>query len=487
LEPRLSEWTQEFTDTADYFESDRIANGLLDLVQFKFWQDVEVGWRYAVPLFVESWQYNRDWQKQLLGIIGAFQVRFDRDSKKRLQIFAKDLGYYSFDTDSRKDLLDELEKLAKRGWFDGARKNERMAILSLQRGRLLYELANYLETLQAYIDLELQLSQTMLRLQKDLGQEFERIGVELNQIAFMEGSLVAPPESLTAFQHAVSLNSDSSIAWGYLGASKSKEKEIAISYLQKAFNLSQQKDTLEKTGWSATIDAIKGNYESIIPIIRKAIDLNPKFAGLHVSLGSAYQAQGEYELAIASYQQAIALAPKLAFSYNGLGDVYTEQGKYELAIAPYQQAITLNPKFALSYHNLGYVYTEQGKYELAISSYQQAITLDPKFAYSKFSLGIVMGLQGNQKEAIILWKQGLEILTGNPQFDHLLRALYEVGIGKIERGTNCLREILETEKPPLGILSKVLKGAELMARFPTKLEGIDTVVEMLRQAIEKTQ
>ena len=151
LEARLSEWTQEFTDTADYFDSDRIANGLLDLVQFKFWQDVEVGWRYAVPLFVESWQYNRDWQKQLLGVIEAFQVRFDGDSKKRLRIFSKDLRYYSFDSDSRKALLDELEKLAKRGWLDGDRKKERVVILSIQQGYLSHQLERYSESLQIYL------------------------------------------------------------------------------------------------------------------------------------------------------------------------------------------------------------------------------------------------------------------------------------------------------------------------------------------------
>ena len=170
-----------------------------------------------------------------------------------------------------------------------------------------------------------------------------------------------------------------------------------------------------------------------------------------------------------------------------LGNVYQAQGKYELAIASYQQRINLPPESAYPYNGLGNTYAEQGKYELAIASYQKAIDLDPKDASPKFNLGIVMGLQGNQTEAINLWKQGLELLTGNSQYDRLFRALHEVGIGEIDRGTNSLREILETEKPPLGYLTAVLKDAELISRFPTKLEGIDTVVEMLRQAIEKAQ
>ena len=449
LEPRLGEWTQEFTDTAEYFESDRIANGLLDLVQFKFWQDVEVGWRYAVPLFVESWQYNRDWQKQLLRVIEAFQVRFDGDSKKRLQIFAKDLGYYSFDPDSRKDLLDELEKLAKRGWLDGDQKTECILILSLQRGRLLYELERYSECLRIYLESEKQLPETALHLRKDLAEEFSAIGYKF---LWKEDEPIASPEAQIAYQSSVALNPDNSRAWRNLGVSLYK----------------------------------LGLYDSAIASYQQAINLDPKSAHPHDDLGYAYQAEGEYELAIASYQQAINLDPKFANPHNGLGNVYQAEGEYELAIASYQQAINIDPKFAYAHNNLGIVYSDQGKYKLAIASFQQRINLPPESAYPKFNLGIVMGLQGNQTEAIALWKQGLDLL-GNYQRDRLFRALHEVGIGEIERGTNSLREILETEKPPLGILTAVLKDAELIARFPTKLEGIDTVVEMLRQAIEKAQ
>ncbi len=552
LEPRLGEWTQEFTDTADYFESDRIANGLLDLVQFKFWQDVEVGWRYAVPLFVESWQYNRDWQKQLLGVIEAFQVRFDRDSKKRLQIFAKDLGYSSFDIDSRKDLLDELEKLANRGWLDCDRKPERMLILSIQCGRLSHQLENYSESLQIYLEAEKRLPETALHLRKDLAEEFSTIGYKF---LWKDGKPITSPDAKTAYQSSVALNPENSRAWNGLGVSLEtlEQFELALASYQQSINLDQKfanphnglgnvysnqgKHELAIACYQQAIDLNpklahphnglgnvyykKGQYELAIACFQQVIDLAPNFAHPHSGLGDVYSDQGQYELAIASYQQAIDLDPKLAHPHSGLGYVYSDQGKYKLAIASHQQAINLDPKLAHPHNSLGYVYRTQGEYELALASYQQAINLDPKFAnphnglgnfyrtqreyelalasyqqainldpkfaFPKFNFGIVIGLQGDQTEAITLWKQGLELLTGNSQYDRLRRALYEVGIREIERGINSLREILETEKPPLGILSDVLKDAELIARFPTKLEGIDTVIEMLRQAIEKAQ
>ncbi|PZV12235.1 MAG: hypothetical protein DCF20_17790 [Pseudanabaena sp.] len=518
LEPRLGEWTQEFTDTADYFESDRIANGLLDLVQFKFWQDVEVGWRYAVPLFVESWQYDREWQEQLLGVIEAFQVRFDGDSKKRLRTFAKDLDYYFFDSDSRKVLLDELEKLAKRGWLDGDRKNERMVILFLQRGRLLYELERYSECLQMYLEAEKQLPETALHLRKDLAEEFSGIG---NKLLWKDGKPIASPEAQTAYQSSCSLNPDNSLAWRGLGVSLEKLDlfESAIASYQQAINLdpkfsyphsdlgdvyqAQGEYELAIASYQQAIDLdpksatphnglgnvyqAQGEYELAIASYQQAINLDPKSATPHNGLGNVYSYQGEYELAIASYQQPINIDPKDAYPHNGLGDVYKAQGEYELAIASYQQAIDLDPKLAPPHNGLGNVYQAQGKYELAISSYQQRINLPPESAPPRFNLGTVMGRQGKKEEAITLWKQGLELLTSNSQYDRLFRSLHEVGIGEIERGTNSLREILATEKTPLGILSDVLKDAELIAQFPTKLEGIDTMIEMLRQAIAKVQ
>jgi len=499
LEPRLGEWTQEFTDTADYFESDRIANGLLDLVQHKFWQDVEVGWRYAVPLFVESWQYNRDWQKQLLGVIEASQVRFDGDSKKRLRIFAKNLDYYFFDTDSLKVLLDELEKLAKRGWLDGDRKNERMVILFLQHGRLLYELERYSECLRIYLEAEKQLSETSLKLRKDLAEEFSKIGYKF---LWKDDEPIASTEAQTAYQSSCSLNPDNSRAWRGLGVSHQqlRQYESAIASYQQAISL-DPKYVYPHEDLGIVYKA-QGEYELAIASYQQAINLDPKFATSHNNLGNVYSDQGKYELAIASYQQAINLDPKFAYPHNGLGNVYKAQAEYELAITSYQQAINLDPKeagylrnlainldpkSAYPHNGLGNVYYFQGKYELAITSYQKGIELDPRNAYPKFNLGTLIGLQGNQKEAIILWEQGLELLTGNSQYERLVRAIQKVGIGEIERGISSLQEILETEKPPLGYLTEVLKGAELMARFPTKLEGIDTVIEMLRQAIEKAQ
>jgi tetratricopeptide (TPR) repeat protein len=437
LEPRLSEWTQEFTDTADYFESDRIANGLLDLVQFKFWQDVEVGWRYAVPLFVESWQYNRDWQKQLLGIIEAFQVRFDGDSKKSLRIFSKDLGYSSFDTDSRKELLDELEKLGKRGWLDGDRRKERMVILSIQSGRLLYEMENYSDSLHIYLEVEKQLPETTLRLQKDVSQEFENIG---DKLGWKEDGEIAFSEFQTAYdayQLSVKLNPNNPSVWNRLG--------VILKQLEQ--------------------------YELAIEYFQKAIDIDPKYVTPYNNLGNIYDVLGQHELALKAFRKAIRLNPENATYHNNLGSVYAAQGQYELALQFFQKAIDIDPKYAIPYNNLGNIYDVLGETELSLKSYHKAIDLDPK--YSNLLCIAVQNQKYYESQFLITLKPILKDLTVEIS-KQLSQALYKIRVGDLEQGINSLREILEIEKPPVSILLKVLKDAELIARFPPKLEGIDT-------------
>ena len=400
LEPRLSEWTQEFTDTADYFESDRIANGLLDLVQFKFWQDVEVGWRYAVPLFVESLQYNRDWQKQLLGIIEAFQVRFDSDSKKRLRIFVKNLGYSSFDPDGWKELLDELEKLAKRGWLDGNQKSELNAIISFNRGRLLYHVERYEELLQCFLDLGKLLPKTTLQLQKDLAEVFNSIGDKVVGKEIENYEL-----AITSYQQAINLNLKYAEPHDGLGHVylQLENYELVIASCQQAINLEPQRAYFH-IGLGVVYEH-KGEYELAIASYQQVIALNPQKAYLHNNLGNVYKTKGEYELAIASYQQAINLDPNYASPHNNLGNIYQSQGKDELAISSYQQAINLAKKYPTPHNGLGNVYKKQGEYELAIASYQQAINLDPKFANPHNGLGNVYKAQGKDELAIASYQR----------------------------------------------------------------------------------
>ena len=55
---------------------------------------------------------------------------------------------------------------------------------------------------------------------------------------------------------------------------------------------------------------------------KKAIKIDPDYAGAHYNLGDAYDDLGKYEEAIESYKQAIRIDPDDATAHYGLGVTY---------------------------------------------------------------------------------------------------------------------------------------------------------------------
>ena len=63
----------------------------------------------------------------------------------------------------------------------------------------------------------------------------------------------------------------------------------------------------------------KGQYEEAIPILRKAIELDPKHANAHNNLGWALNGKGQYDEAIPILRKTIELDPKHAYAHSNLG------------------------------------------------------------------------------------------------------------------------------------------------------------------------
>jgi tetratricopeptide (TPR) repeat protein len=108
---------------------------------------------------------------------------------------------------------------------------------------------------------------------------------------------------------------------------------------------------------------------------RKAIELDPKYALAHSSLGVALLEQGKLGEAIACLKEAIDLDPKFAEPHYYLGNTLLKQGKLDEAIAEYRQAIRLNPDDAGAHNNLGVALLEQGKHKEAEAAYRHALDL----------------------------------------------------------------------------------------------------------------
>jgi len=96
--------------------------------------------------------------------------------------------------------------------------------------------------------------------------------------------------------------------------------------------------------------AVYQKYGEAEPVLRKAIEVNPKNFATHNLLGRAYLGLGRLDDAFKTYEQAATLASDAdrkdlagAFGFSGVGDGYMKAGRRQEALRAYQRGLQLDP------------------------------------------------------------------------------------------------------------------------------------------------
>jgi adenylate cyclase len=93
---------------------------------------------------------------------------------------------------------------------------------------------------------------------------------------------------------------------------------------------------------------ISGRPEEAIPVLKKALRLNPFPPSAYFAvLGMAYRMTGRYEEAIAMSKKAIEGAPDFLPAHRNLAAIYIHLGREEEARAEAAEVLRINPKFSL--------------------------------------------------------------------------------------------------------------------------------------------
>jgi len=122
----------------------------------------------------------------------------------------------------------------------------------------------------------------------------------------------------------------------------------------------------------------RGDFEKAIEEFKRAIELNPNYAGAYHNLANAYRHVGETDWAIENYQKAAELNPNLWQSHQNLAVSYFDRGQLDLAEENMKKAIEVNPENANLYLNLGIVYLRMEDKPRAEEAFQKARQLDPQ-------------------------------------------------------------------------------------------------------------
>ncbi len=192
-----------------------------------------------------------------------------------------------------------------------------------------------------------------------------------------------------------------------------------------------------------------------IPLLEKAITLDPQFALAHATLGKAYRQKYFFiepskeweEKAFVEIEKAIALDPNLAEAYAARGRlIWTRQNNYphERSADDYKKAIALDPNLAEAHAYLGGIYFHVGLLEEAIQEFTTALKLDPTNSLARSNY--VMILLFNQE-----YRQALSASEQSPG-DEIWGALSLLYLGDVQKSERLMKELLQKEPERAGVM-----------------------------------
>jgi adenylate cyclase len=167
----------------------------------------------------------------------------------------------------------------------------------------------------------------------------------------------------------------------------------------------------------AAAEAKRGTNVDARALLRKAIELDPRYAAAYTGLGETYRVAVAMEWAQspeAALMEADALAHS-ALSLNDsdvrahvlLGQIHIYYGRYEPALAELDRAAAINPNDADAIAGRGAVLIWSGRTEEGITALETARRLDPALnIFNRFALALAYYLGGKYDPAI-------ELLTRN--------------------------------------------------------------------------
>ena len=99
----------------------------------------------------------------------------------------------------------------------------------------------------------------------------------------------------------------------------------------------------------------QGKLPAALNHYRRALDIRPQYAIVHVNMGITHKQMGDMAQAEDSYRQAISLGTNptaSAYAHNNLGNLYLARHMYRVAAGEYEQALELKPDYQTARQNL---------------------------------------------------------------------------------------------------------------------------------------
>ncbi len=155
----------------------------------------------------------------------------------------------------------------------------------------------------------------------------------------------------------------------------------------------------------------RGEYSRAKQNLNKALQMDPRSAMAHTTLGLIFQAEGEPELAEEHFENAIRFEPQLSSARNNYGAFLFSLSRYEDAVE--QLVIAANDRYyqarPLAFENLGSAYLMTNQLTQADHALTRAVQLNPSQGRALLELADIRFQQQGFAEAWGLYNRHVRV------------------------------------------------------------------------------
>jgi len=171
----------------------------------------------------------------------------------------------------------------------------------------------------------------------------------------------------------------------------------------------------------------RGEMQSAIALLRRAVAKDPKFTRAWIMLGGFEMAMRHTDGALDAFHKAVDADPKQTLSYKMLGYAQMEARRDKDADKTWRDLIKLNSDDIDAHSNLGLILMRQKRYAEAASEIEAAVKIKPDRANLQHQLGAAYLHGGDEEKSLAAYARALELDPGTEMRNNIAYEMAAAG------------------------------------------------------------
>ena len=241
-----------------------------------------------------------------------------------------------------------------------------------------------------------------------------------------------------------------------------------------------------------------GRYADAVPLLLKAIALDPNYAAPHLALGVAFRNLNQPVEALPHLQEAVRFAPDSYETHSNLGLALIDLGRQGEAILEHRRALELAPGNPNSHNYLAGALHQTGDVQQAIAEYRKALALKPDYAEAHNNLALALASAKDYDGSLRHFREAIRLQPLNHRFrTNFGRVLSESGriaegIEQFEEASRLSPDFIDAPYLSAQVYARAGRFAEALASLEKALDianatGQTEPAGQIHEAIQKTR